>query len=169
MALTGPSSRSDRTIWRRTLRGFSLEGFQQVGSDIFTRPDNLVGHAAGARYRLNELDVSASVVVGRMSDLDSALTRQWVNAWPTKRLEADHRRVAEQLRQSMTKLAGRHDSKAAAETLLFGRKAVRAILEDPLLPEEWGSDAGLLKLISEMSEYDLFGKEVWSSYLADSD
>lgn len=169
VALTGPESRSDRTVWRRAVRGFSLEGFQQVGSDIFTRPDNLEGHAPGARHRLSEFGVPASVVVGSMSQLEPAVTTAWIDAWPLRKLDAEHARLAERLRQSMAKLADRADDKAAAETLLLGRKAIRAILEDPLLPEEWGSSAGLRDLIAAMSKYDSFGRNVWSSYLAARD
>lgn len=104
-----------------------------------------------------------------MTDLDPAVVRRWIDAWPTTKLEAAHIRLAEQLQQSRKKLAGRADGKAAAETLLLGRKAVRAILEDPLLPEEWGSDAGLRTLVAAMSDYDAIGKKVWSAYLATTD
>ena len=56
---------------------------------------------------------------------------------------------------------------AAAETLLLGRQAIRAIMRDPLLPEELCPSHALTDLIGAMIRYDRLGKRIWKRYLAD--
>jgi phenylacetic acid degradation operon negative regulatory protein len=165
VAISTPSARVDRTIWRRSLRAFALEGLRNIDSDIFTRPDNLKGGASGVRARLGELGVPGSVLIGSLYDLDEDVTRRWIGSLNAKAIEAEHVRTTAQLTQSQRRLAQRSDEKAAAETLLLGRKAVRAILEDPLLPDELCSGAALQQLIDVMSEYDSFGRAIWDAYL----
>lgn len=165
VAISTPSARVDRTIWRRSLRAFALEGLRNIDSDIFTRPDNLKGGASGVRTRLGELGVPGSVLIGSLHDLDEDVTRRWIGSWNTKSIEAEHVETARQLTQSRRRLAQRSDEAAAAETLLLGRKAVRAILEDPLLPNELCSGAALQQLVDVMSDYDSFGRSVWDAYL----
>jgi phenylacetic acid degradation operon negative regulatory protein len=165
VAISTPSARVDRTIWRRSLRAFALEGLRNIDSDIFTRPDNLKGGASGVRTRLGELGVPGSVLIGSLHDLDEDVTRRWIGSWNTKSIEAEHIETTRQLTQSRRKLAQRSDEAAAAETLLLGRKAVRAILEDPLLPNELCSGAALQQLIDVMSDYDSFGRSIWDAYL----
>lgn len=165
VAIPGTGTRADRTSWRRTLRAFALEGLRQFDANVFVRPDNLEGGASALGGRLGELGVPETVIAGSMSDLPASVTRRWVELWPVASIERGHTQLAERLRRSMQRLAGRADRVAAAETLLLGRKAVRAILEDPLLPAELGSDAALRALIAAMSEYDTFGKSVWAAFL----
>lgn len=165
VVVSGSKARLDRTIWRRTLRGFALEGLRQFDSDTFARPDNLVDGAAGIRRRLKELQVSDSILVGSMADIDADITRQWIDAWPIAAIRKSHLELTITLESSMRTIGRRVDDTAAAETLLLGRRAVRAILEDPLLPPQLGSDLELRQLIAAMTDYDAFGKSIWASYL----
>ena len=54
---------------------------------------------------------------------------------------------------------------AAAETLLLGRQAIRAIMRDPLLPERLCPSDALAALIAAMTRYDRLGKRIWARYL----
>ena len=165
LAMTGPATSFDRTTWRRVLRAFSLEGFRKVTSDVFARPENLRDGTFGARQRLRELGVPTAVVVGTLIEVDLETTQEWSQEWP-KGQDRVNAELAERLLRSQAKLGGSSDADAAAEVLLLGRQAVRTILENPLLPEAWEPVDGLQALVTAMSEYDTFGKQVWATYLA---
>lgn len=162
---TGPGARAHRTTWRRIQRALRLEGFHQVEAELFARPDNLVGGAAGARARLHELGLPRTLVTGRLSDIDPAILRTWIALWRVDWLRAGYDKLASRLNGSARRLAGRDDAAAAAECLSLGREAVHAILQDPLLPDEIAPNDALHELISAMAKYDVLGKTVWRGYL----
>ncbi len=78
---------------------------------------------------------------------------------------APHQRLATRLDESAAGIDESRLPAAAAETLLLGRQAIRAIMRDPLLPERLCPSDALTALIAAMTRYDRLGKRIWARYL----
>ncbi len=166
LALAGPSTRVDRTTWRRTLRAMELDGLRQMDADAWVRPDNLMGGAPDLRERMRELGAAKSLLVARLDGIEPERARQWAELWDVEARQITLSDLRRRLAESATRLAGRVDDEAAAETLTLGRTAVRAILRDPLLPAEIAPGEPLRQLIEEMIQYDQLGKRVWRGWIS---
>lgn len=165
LAIAGPHERADRTAWRRTLRALELEGFAEAEVNIWARPDNLAGGADGMRRRLAELEAAPSLFVAQARALDDERSARFRTLWQSDDLSAAHSGLAARLERSAAKVEASALPAAAAETLRLGRQAIRAIMRDPLLPEEFGSSDALAGLIATMTRYDRLGKRIWTRYL----
>lgn len=167
LAIAGPQERADRTVWRRTVRALELEGFAEAEVNIWTRPDNLAGGVDGMRQRLIALESAPSLLLVQANGLDPARAVRFPGLWQGDTLRDAHARLASALDHSATRIGTAALPAAAAETLLLGRQAIRAIMRDPLLPEDFCPTDGLSALIAAMTRYDRIGKRVWHDYLAD--
>ena len=166
LAIAGPQERADRTVWRRTVRALELEGFAEAEVNVWARPDNLAGGIDGMRQRLTALEAAPSLLLVLASGLDPARAARFPALWQGDTLRDAHVRLATALDHSATRIAAADLPAAAAETLLLGRQAIRAIMRDPLLPEDFCPTDGLSALIAAMIRYDRIGKRVWHDYLA---
>ncbi|MGB3792931.1 MAG: hypothetical protein WA978_09375 [Sphingopyxis granuli] len=165
LAIAGPLERADRTAWRRTLRALGLEGFAEAETNVWARPDNLEGGAEGARQRLATLDAAASLCVVEAAGLDAGRAERFPTLWPADARRAAYLELAGALDRSGARIDAMPLHAAAAETLLLGRQAIRAIMRDPLLPDAFGPADGLSRLIEAMNRYDRVGKAIWQAYL----
>lgn len=166
LAIAGPQDRVDRTRWRHSLRALALEGFVEAETNVWARPDNLSGGALAMRERLTALDAAPDLLVVAARDLDAARAARFAGLWPVADLVAGHGRRLAALEASSRRLPGLPLAEAAAECLLVGREALRAITRDPLLPEALCPPGPLSALIAGMSVYDREGKAIWRAYLA---
>lgn len=167
LAIAGPQDRADRTAWRRTLRALELEGFAEAEVNIWVRPANLADGADGMRHRLIRLEAARSLLVAEARALDDERNARFRTLWDVDTLQASYKRLASLLEESAAKIETRDLPSAAAETLLLGRQAIRAIMRDPLLPEELCPSDALAGLIAAMIRYDRLGKRIWKRYLAE--
>lgn len=166
LAIAGPQERADRTAWRRTLRALELEGFAEAEVNMWARPDNLSDGAAGMRQRLAELAAAETLFIVEARGLDPARALRFRTLWRDDDLHASHLRLAALLDRSASRIDEDDLSAAAAETLLMGRQAIRAIMRDPLLPEDLCPSDALTRLVETMVCYDRLGKRIWGQYLA---
>ena len=165
LAIAGPQERADRTAWRRTMRALGLEGFAEAEINVWARPDNLAGGAEGMRQRLAELEAAPSLLVIQARNLDTARSIRFRMLWRCEEIRDAHRRLADLLDRSAAMIGEKDLPAAAAETLLLGRQAIRAIMRDPLLPDALCPGDGLSRLIASMNRYDRIGKRIWRNYL----
>lgn len=166
LAIAGPQERADRTIWRRTLRALELEGFAEAETNVWARPDNLAGGAAGVRTRLSCLEAAPSLFLFEARGLDDEREARFRTLWQSDLLRATHHRLAEGLDRSAEAVEDMELAAAAAETLRIGREAIRRIMRDPLLPDELCPTDALSELVGAMTRYDRIGKRMWRAYLA---
>jgi phenylacetic acid degradation operon negative regulatory protein len=68
------------------------------------------------------------------------------------------------LRDSTTQLKTMDSENSARETLLVGRAVTRAILLDPLLPEQLINIKLRRQMIVSMQHYDHLGKAIWRNF-----
>lgn len=166
LAIAGPAERANRTVWRHTVRALELEGFAEAETNVWARPDNLAGGAAAMRDRLRDLDAAESLLVIEAAALDAERQARFQTLWPVDHLRQSHAEMTRRLTESSARLAALPLTEAAAECLLVGRAAIRAVLRDPLLPEALCPPGVLAALIAAMDAYDRQGKAIWRRYLA---
>jgi phenylacetic acid degradation operon negative regulatory protein len=85
----------------------------------------------------------------------------WRDLWSTDALKARYESAIAAMQASRKAVAGLSPDAAAKETLLIGQSVIRAINLDPLLPEEIGDATLFRKMVSEMKDYDRFGRTCW--------
>ncbi|MFZ2869828.1 hypothetical protein [Zavarzinia sp.] len=165
LAIAGPRERAHRTAWRHTVQALNLEGFAEAETNIWARPDNLDGGAPAMRQRLLALDGAPSLLVVETGPLDDARQRRFETLWPVTDLRSAYAGLSRRLAASAARLPDLPLIEAAAETLLTGREAIRAIIRDPLLPAALCPPDALSALIRAMDDYDRRGKAIWRRYL----
>ncbi|MBA4804818.1 MAG: type IV toxin-antitoxin system AbiEi family antitoxin domain-containing protein [Brevundimonas sp.] len=164
MAAARPSSLA-RTAWRATLRALEVEGFRQTRQGLWLRPDNLVGGLEACRTRLIEYGAAPGLMSARLDALDPGSARAVPGLWDAAALAEARRALLERLRQSLERLHQIPADAAARESLTVGRSAVRAIVRDPLLPDEWEDAPSLADLVAAMEPYQGAGRAIWLAYL----
>ena len=117
------------------------------------------------RQRLAELEAAPSLLVIQARNLDTARSIRFRMLWRCEEIRDAHRRLADLLDRSAAMIGEKDLPAAAAETLLLGRQAIRAIMRDPLLPDALCPGDGLSRLIASMNRYDRIGKRIWRNYL----
>lgn len=165
LAIAGPQERASRTAWRHTTQALALEGFIEAETNIWARPDNLDGGAPAMRQRLLALDSAPSLLVISATALDDARQARFQALWPVADMVARQADLCARLTASTARLPDLPLVEAAAETLLVGREAIRAIIRDPLLPPALCPPGALSALITAMDAYDRRGKAIWQRYL----
>lgn len=166
LALAGPAERADRTIWRHTVKALGFEGFVEAETNVWARPANLAGGAEAMRQRLAELGYASSLLLVTAWDFDAVRRERLPGLWDGPALAGGHTELRIALQRSRDRLARAEPATAAAETLRLGRRAVRRIVLDPLLPDSFGTAEALRALVAAMEVYDGFGKAVWRDFLA---
>ena len=167
LAIAGPRERYDRSRWRRTVRALGIEGFVEAETNVWVRPDNLHGGPHTVRTSLAALEAAPTLLLVQARGLDGGRTVRYRELWRAGDMREAHRELAARLDRSVTAIEKAELPAAAADSLLLGRQAIRAIIRDPLLPEALCPSDALEQLIAAMVRYDRVGKRVWLSYLAD--
>jgi phenylacetic acid degradation operon negative regulatory protein len=168
---TAAAKRSDRRTLNASERALRLLGFQKLECSLSIRPDNLVGEVAGARQRLSELDLPASLPVFRMVGLDTATEARARELWDTQNLRRGYRTTLRNLAQSRRRLekltgsAGLESAAAMAESFVIGGEAIRLLALDPLLPDEIVAGADRSAVVAALRAYDELGRACWSHFM----
>ncbi|MFC0282229.1 type IV toxin-antitoxin system AbiEi family antitoxin domain-containing protein [Camelimonas abortus] len=158
-------TRVARTRWRRTQWALEFLGFRQDETGLWLRPDNLDGGAPAVAAELAAFGAAPSMAVFRMDHVAPAHAARFATLWDVQALAAGHAAMTAALRRSRAQLG--EGAPAAVETLLTGRRAIREILRDPLLPLELAGPATPDALAREMAAYDACGKAIWRRFLAE--
>lgn len=160
----GRLNRGNRTRVRGWERALRLLGFAAYEPDLWLRPANLRASVAEIRARMMELGFPAEGLLMEISSLSPAAQWQPDTLWPIGDLERGYQDNVDQLRDSEARLTNMDDEAAARETLLIGRAVTRAILLDPLLPEQLINTELRRQMIEAMQHYDQLGKAVWRDF-----
>ena len=165
MVSTAGLRRSDRAALRLRERALALAGFQTLAPELHIRPDNLVGHAEGARRRLAQLglDTDAHVFVAR--DLAPDLDQRARQLWADKQLDQSYARTRQKL-DAWLQGADRLDLETAArESYVLGNEAIRQLVFDPLLPHPLVDVEARHGFLQAVIDFDATGHRIWQRLL----
>jgi phenylacetic acid degradation operon negative regulatory protein len=163
-ASVGHLNRGNRTRVRSWERALRLLGFAAYEPDLWLRPANLRASVAELRERMLELGFPNDGLLMEISSLAPAEQWQPEALWPISDLELGYQNNLDQLRDSTTQLKTMDSENSARETLLVGRAVTRAILLDPLLPEQLINIKLRRQMIVSMQHYDHLGKAIWRNF-----
>ena len=158
--------RGEKTAWRRHERALALRGLRHLDdTGLRLRPDNLTGGIDGLRRDLRRLGLADGARVFRAADFSDDDEQAARRLWDTAALSRQYRDMEKRLAASHRKLARQAPEKAARDSLLLGRAAIRCILHDPLLPDELMDQAPRHRLIERMGAYQRDAKAIWMGLL----
>lgn len=160
----GHLNRGNRTAVRGWERALRLLGFAAYDPDLWLRPANLRASITEIRSRMMELGFPSDGLLLEISSLSPATQWQPQKLWPINELELGYRDRVSQLADSEAQLNSMNADAAATETLLVGRAVTRAILLDPLLPEQLINTRLRRQMIVAMQRYDQLGKVIWREF-----
>ena len=165
MVSTGSLGRSDRTALRARQRALALLGFKELDASLHVRPDNLIGHAAGARERLRKLGLEFDAPVFTATDLDPALEARARGLWQGKALSKAYAQTRHKLEAWLSQANELEPEVAARECYLLGNDAIRQLVFDPLLPEPLVNVAERRAFTDTVIAFDEAGHRIWRQLL----
>lgn len=140
-------------------------GFREFEPGLFVRPDNLKGSIGELRRQLVGLGLEDSAKVFGLTDLDPVSEARARGLWDPDALSSAYREACEALAQSLSRLSEGPATDAMTETFHLGGRVIRQLVLDPLLPEEMAPAAPRQALVTQMREYDAFGRGCWADFL----
>lgn len=152
---------SDRASLKNHRKALELRGFKMLRNGLSVRPDNILGGVAQLRQELSALGLSSRATVIGVSNLAKEDERAARSLWDTQALKRSYSESIKRLKRSEKALTRMSLEEAAAHTLIEGRRVIRDIILDPLLPEEMFASARRYELIERMKAYQDKAKIIW--------
>jgi phenylacetic acid degradation operon negative regulatory protein len=164
-AFTADLSRTDRPALRRRLRALRYLGFEELRSGLFLRPDNLTPGLSGIREELLALGLEPETLVFRIDGLDNEQEKRARAMWDGRSLEKTYNTLREELERSRSRMAALCLDDAVREAFLLGRKGIRLVVLDPLLPAPLLDEDVRTELVRALTEYCDKGLDLWAQFL----
>jgi len=161
---TSHLGRTDKTALRARERAFRLNGFAELVTGLWCRPDNLVQTLDLTRQQLILLGLEPEAVVMQVSVFTGVESKQLYALWPREQLEAGYREYIAAMSASEKRIKGMSIPEAARETFLVGEAVIRRINADPFLPEQMVDARSRHTLIARMVQYNQLGRSVWQEF-----
>ena len=162
-------ARSDRTALARRERALQMLGFREVSKGLLMRPDNLEGGVGACRERLLQLGADAASLVFGMHAPCEQITGQLGGLWSVVQLNQRYRQTCERLQRWLDTHHQLPPDQAAREAYLFDKVAVRQVVWDPLLPDEWVDANARREMFALTRAFDAAGRDIWTRFFRFSD
>ncbi|WP_277372353.1 hypothetical protein [Pseudomonas sp. AA-38] len=159
-------SRTDRAALKRHAKALELRGFKSLPNGLSVRPDNIQGGVQQVRQELMLLGLAPTATVLGVTGLAQGDERAVWALWDTQALDQSYDDCLKRLEASERQLLSMSLEQAAAHTLIEGRRVIRMIILDPLLPDEMFNSAKRQQLIERMTAYQVNAREIWMKALA---
>lgn len=160
----GTAGRLERKAKRLSLRALDMTGLRQLEGSLYLRPANLKGSAPHLHQRLVVLGLPRRTLVACLSELDEGRHNGARHLWDPQAYSDNYQRRTEQLRGWLS----RHDKleldEAARESYLLGAEAIREVVFDPWLPEDFIDAVSRQAFFDAVLEFDAAGQELWRRF-----
>lgn len=163
---TSHLGRANKTALRARERAFRLNGFAELVSGLWCRPDNLAQALDLSRHDLMTLGLEPAAVVMQVAAMPGIESDDLYALWPREQLEAGYREYIAALAGSQKRIQRMATQDAARETFLVGEAVIRRINADPLLPAQMVDTRARCNLIQQMVRYNDLGRSAWADFLA---
>jgi phenylacetic acid degradation operon negative regulatory protein len=158
---SGPLGRSDRSRTKARTRALDMLGFRALEPGLEVRPDNIETDIDAVRARLVKLGLEADAAVFVASQFDAARSARIATLWDGAALNAAYRTLRRDLLAWLQRAARLEPDVAAREALLMGRKAIRQVVFDPLLPAPMVDVDARHTFFDTVRAYDRAGQAIW--------
>lgn len=157
--------RSDRKTWRHHSLALAVRGFAPLQSGLSLRPDNLAGGVAVLREQLTDLGLSPEAQVFGVTEFDGRQLKRATALWDVPGLQREYRALAKVLAGNTAKLCQEAKLPALRDSLLLGRRTIRLLIRDPLLPSELMPPQVRLDLVNAAERYQAEARRLWNAWL----
>jgi phenylacetic acid degradation operon negative regulatory protein len=147
-------------------RPLRLLGFQELAPGLALRPDNLKGGVAAVRDELLALGLDPQAVVCELGALDAANETKARGLWDAAALRRGYTRGCRELAASEARLGRLAEGAAMKESFQLGGRVIRALVQDPLLPEPLVPAEERRAVVAALRRYDRAGRRAWAAFLA---
>lgn len=162
---TADLPRTDRPALRRRTQALRFLGFQELKAGLFLRPNNLTVGIEGVREELVSLGLEPSASVFRMDALPDHQEQHARSLWDVPRLESKYDELRQELRGSLERIRELPLEESVREAFLLGRKGIREVVLDPLLPAPLIDETKRSGLVDALGDYSNKGIELWHRFL----
>ncbi len=158
---TSHLGRSDRTALRHRERALNMLGFRELEQGLFIRPDNIETDMTAVSQRLHSLGLEPEAIMLEIASMDNERRQQLISHWNTDRLNAQYVSLTQELNAWMQSAAELELEQAARESFLIGHDAIRAVIYDPLLPDQFIDKQARKQFFNTVQAYDKTGRDIW--------
>ncbi|RZI84805.1 MAG: PaaX family transcriptional regulator [Rubrivivax sp.] len=162
----GALGRSDRAALRHRERALNMLGLKELDRGLFVRPDNLQGGIDEVRRRLYTLGLERDASVFVATDFDSERNARLHALWDGTALNDAYGRLESQLAEWTARAHQLTIEDAARESYLLGRKAIRQVVFDPLLPAPLVDVDARQRFVHAVLAFDQLGRGIWQQFHA---
>jgi len=160
---------ASRTARAKSVKALSFLGLREGLPGLWVRPGNLEYGIQELRPLLAAMGLEAAAQIFIASDFSAPLLHTWQSRlWNVEQIGAAGRKALEALQESDGRVGRLAAGAALRETFLTGGAAIRALVLDPLLPEEIAPGEARRKLTLAMLRYDALGRDLWGRFLGNS-
>ena len=163
--LTDNLAAEGSTQFRTQTRALALRGLQRWRPGIWVRPNNLLGGTDKLAEELVSLGLDAMRGHCQITQGDQACESGLRALWNSNALEKDYRKNIKQLIGASKRLQKPRFPAVLIETVELGSNTIRALLKDPLLPDDIASGDNRRQLIQLLREYDQQGRQQWQHFI----
>jgi phenylacetic acid degradation operon negative regulatory protein len=161
VAHTAILGRGDRTALSKRKRALELLGFREMEQGFFIRPDNIERDTAAVRHRLQILGLEPECTIFVASDFSKSKEAQIARLWDGKKLNLAYKKMRIQLEKWLQRHEQLSIEAAARESFLLGSEAIRHIVFDPLLPDQFVDTQERHIFFDMVLHFDRIGHRIW--------
>ncbi len=162
---TADLSRTDRPALRRRQRALRYLGFKQLRAGLFVRPNNLKPGLEGIRAELVAFGLEPDTLVFRLEDLEAGREAEARALWDSPHLEKTYVELHDRLQESLGRLEGLSLDDSVREAFLLGRRGIRQVVLDPLLPNPLVDENKRDSMVEVLQDYCDKGLDLWTRFL----
>ena len=165
----GALGRSDRVALRHRDRALQMVGLRELERGLFVRPDNLQGGIDTVRKRLHTLGLEREACVFIATGFDQEREARIPHLWHGQALNEAYSHMRAQLCQWTARATQLPIEDAARESYLLGRKAIRQVVFDPLLPAPLVDIPSRQRFMDAVQAFDQLGHGIWRQFHVQAD
>jgi phenylacetic acid degradation operon negative regulatory protein len=163
--LTDNLAAEGSTQFRTQSRALALRGLQRWRPGLWVRPNNLRGGPVQLGEELVTLGLDAMKGQCVIAQGDESCEVSLRGLWNNADLEHEYQRRIVQLLEAGERLEKPEFPAVLIETIELGGDTIRALLKDPLLPDQIASGDSRRQLIRLLKQYDKRGRRQWQLFI----
>ncbi|WP_329670305.1 PaaX family transcriptional regulator C-terminal domain-containing protein [Limnobacter sp.] len=145
-------------------RALLMLGFRPLNEQLYIRPDNIETCVADVRESLYRLGLEKTAPVFFASEFDSELESRIKGLWNITEIERNYAHFQKKMSTWIQRHHELEPEVAARESFLLGGAAIKHVLYDPRLPEQWTDTRARAEFLNVVQELDQTGQDIWLKY-----
>jgi phenylacetic acid degradation operon negative regulatory protein len=155
-------SRNEAMFQRTRARTLLMLGFQPLNERLYIRPNNIEESLDAVRKRLYTLGLENEAPVFQADQFNNETQKRILKLWNPRELEQTYAHFERKIHTWLDQHQNLPIEVAAKEIFLLGGTAIKHVVYDPFLPEEWINTLAREQFLSTVKELDCLGVEIWS-------